>query len=231
MPDFSTRLQELMHQRGVKLADVSAAVGKSTQTVHKWTKGGDIGHESLLKLAAYLNTNWLELRYGPHEVAAVVEYYYSKTSSALENTLLYSIIANERRLNEIVTAMKVGIWELDFLHNRLYWNSNCWELMTGESHKAGWIENKTGYSKELMCSQDIPMTEAAMRYADSARNNEVIITHFRVKWRPDVWLFNRAIVSKDANGRLIRLSGTRVEKGYEADSFSQEKAPIGRLTE
>lgn len=212
MSSFAERLIAAMQIRQVKLADVAAAVGKSVQTVHKWTNGGDIEHDTLKKLAAYFDLNWVILRYGEQELIDVCCAYPYQ----LSQTLMADIIDSERRHIDIVQAMDLGIWEYDPARHRFYGNDYVWKVMTGEDRSSGWkIGTITSTIFPYLCEENIEHFEERKRFAQTtAKNGDRFLVRFKTKWRPDVWVLGYGIINKNANGRITRIFGFIQEEAY-----------------
>lgn len=212
MSSFAERLIAAMQIRQIKLADVAAAVGKSVQTVHKWANGGDIEHDTLKKLAAYLGLNWVILRYGEQELIEVCRDYPFQ----LEQSLMADIIDSERRCIDIMEAMDFGIWEYDAARRRFYSSDFVWKVMTGEDRLSGWVVGTiTSTIFPHICEENLDHFEERKRFAQStAKDGDRFLLRFRAKWRPNVWVLGYGIINKNMNGRVTRVFGFVQEEAY-----------------
>lgn len=204
--EFGGRLLEIMRTRRLRLGDVGDAVKRSPQAVHKWIAGGDIEHETLKTLATFLNVNWIALRYGEEELEAACREYMAD----IADNKLVEIIDDVRRYEEIIDALNIGIWERDPLRNRVYWNGNIWEMMTGQRQPAQWIDMGLNFFDACVLPEDLQAVDRRHEWAGTtAKDGDIYVSRFRAKHDPGTWLYSLGVVKKDSNGRLVKIIGFR----------------------
>lgn len=191
-----------MLARKVKSKEVAEAIGCSTQTVHKWKTGGNIEHDLLLKLSAFLRKNWLKLLYGEKELSSVVHDYNLEESARLEE-----VIVNERRAVDLINAMNLGVWEYDVSASRVYWNSKVWWLMTGIARSGSWVSDGLMHWKNCVLECDLASMEASCARIPSLSKYNPHYARYRTKTNPTTWLIGYALPYKDNNGEVSRLVG------------------------
>ena len=234
---FSSRLKLLMDERNVSIVQLSRAVNKSSPTVHKWLHGGKIEHETLKVLAKFLGVSWIWLCHGPDELAEACRF----ATGVMPDSVLTEIIASERRYTEVFQALEVGVWEIDNVRRRLHRDRIVAHMMSGTvTARDGWVENLDQRAMDLIVAEDLAAFNAqSMGVDDETKTGDMVYFRFRAKWRPETWLNGLGVVSRDGNGRLMRITGSlqieKKRKDISADlsvaNHAKKKAPKGASKE
>lgn len=126
---FPLRLKMLLEQKQLTLAEVARSIGISTPSVHRWTRGGEIEYDNLRALAAFLDVNWIWLRYGDEAVEGLRESLSTNGSAADERRkYLGEIMENEARMNLAQDMARIVTWEWNVLTDELTASPNSQQV-------------------------------------------------------------------------------------------------------
>ncbi|MGT2455780.1 helix-turn-helix domain-containing protein, partial [Cupriavidus basilensis] len=171
---FAFRLKELLEHKKLTLQAVATALGLSRPAVHKWTRGGEIDYDNLRKLAAFLNVNWIWLRYGEEaqreaESSSAVPLPLPMTDVRRKYTA--EIMDSEARMKLAQEAARIVTWEWNLITDAVTYSPNVESVY-------GWpIANNADFWKRAH-PDDIPMMQRI--YEDSLRTGEPHEFDFRI---------------------------------------------------
>ncbi|MFP6562752.1 PAS domain-containing protein [Paraburkholderia sp. B3] len=203
---FAFRLKVLLEHKKLSLQQVADAVGISRPAVHKWTRGGEIDYSNLRRLAAFLDVNWVWLRYGDDAVTDLG--LGGKTElpmTDLRRRHTAEIVSNEARMKQAQEAAGIVTWEWNLVTDELIYSSNCSRL----------------YGREIRTNDEfweILHPEDAL-WLNAEALKEVVESHtprtwdFRIIW-PDGqirWIESRLATLFDDAGRPVRVVGTTID--------------------
>jgi PAS domain-containing protein len=202
---FAFRLKVLLEHKKLSLQQVADAVGISRPAVHKWTRGGEIDYSNLRRLAAFLDVNWVWLRYGDD---AVTDLGLGKTElpmTDLRRRYTAEIMSNEARMKQAQEAAGIVTWEWNLVTDELIYSSNCARL----------------YGREIRTNEEfweILHPEDAL-WLDANALKEVVASHAPRVWDfriilPDGqirWIESRLATLSDDAGRPVRVVGTTID--------------------
>lgn len=203
---FAFRLKVLLEHKQLSLQQVADVVGISRPAVHKWTRGGEIDYSNLRRLAAFLEVNWVWLRYGDEAVRDLG--INSKTElpmTDLRRRHTAEIVSNEARMKQAQEAAGIVTWEWNLVTDELFYSSNCARLYGREIHtnEAFW---------EILHPEDAHWLNAeTMRDVIASKTPRV--WDFRIIL-PDGhvrWIESRLAVLLDDAGRATRVIGTTID--------------------
>ncbi|SPT38547.1 putative diguanylate cyclase [Achromobacter denitrificans] len=205
---FAFRLKELLEHKKLSLQAVATALNVSRPGVHKWTKGGEIDYEKLRKLAAFLDVNWIWLRYGEQGLDAAGA---SSASSAVaipmtdtRRRYMADIMESEARMKLAQEGARIVTWEWNLVTDDVSYSSNVeavygWRIVSNESF---W---------KHVHADDVPMMTAV--YQESLRTGEPHEFDFRLV-QPDGglrWISSRATPVRDFDGRVVKIVGISMD--------------------
>ncbi|SOY94636.1 XRE family transcriptional regulator [Cupriavidus taiwanensis] len=202
---FAFRLKELLEHKKLTLQAVANALDVSRPAVHKWTRGGEIDYEKLRKLAAFLDVNWIWLRYGEQARQE------AETSSAVEIPMTdmrrrytAEIMESEARMKLAQEGARIVTWEWNLITDDVTYSSNVeavygWRIVSNESF---W---------KHVPADDVPMMNAA--YEESVRTGKAHEFDFRLI-QPDGsirWISSRATPVRELDGRIVKIVGISMD--------------------
>jgi PAS domain S-box-containing protein len=203
---FAFRLKVLLEHRKLSLAQIADAVGISRPAVHKWTRGGEIDYSNLRRLAAFLDVNWVWLRYGEAAVADLgIVGRTELPMTDLRRRYTAEIMESEARMKQAQEASGIVTWEWNLVTDELIYSGNCAKLYGRELHSNDefWL---------ILHPED-----AVWLNADSTR--EIVASKAPHIWEfriilPDGairWIESRLATLLDDAGRPVRVIGTTID--------------------
>lgn len=218
---FAFRLKELLEHKQLTLQAVATAVHVSRPAVHKWTKGGEIDHEKLRKLAAFLDVNWIWLRYGEQEQPPQPAPLPQQTKRGAQPTqaqptaadlpmtdtrrrYLANIMESEARMKLAQEGARIVTWEWNLITDGVTYSSNVeavygWRIVSNESF---W---------KHVHPDDVSMMRGT--YEESLRTGLAHEFDFRL-YQPDGtvrWISSRATPVRDLDGRIVKIVGISMD--------------------
>ncbi|MBC8727578.1 PAS domain-containing protein [Paraburkholderia sp. UCT2] len=203
---FAFRLKVLLEHKKLSLQQVADAVGISRPAVHKWTRGGEIDYSNLRRLAAFLDVNWVWLRYGDEAVKDLgIAGNTELPMTDLRRRYTAEIMSNEARMKQAQESAGIVTWEWNLVTDELIYSSNCAKLYGREIHTnaefweilhpedAIWLNE--GSLKELVAS-------TAPRVWDF----RIILPDGQIRW-----IESRVATLLDDAGRPVRVVGTTID--------------------
>ncbi|GAB7547999.1 hypothetical protein CS8_076920 [Cupriavidus sp. 8B] len=202
---FAFRLKELLEHKKLTLQAVATALGLSRPAIHKWTRGGEIDYDNLRKLAAFLNVNWIWLRYGEEaQREAESSSAVSLPMTDVRRKYTAEIMDSEARMKLAQEAARIVTWEWNLITDAVTYSPNVESVY-------GWpIASNADFWKRAH-PEDIPMMERI--YEDSLRTGEPHEFDFRIL-PPDGgirWISSRATPIRDVEGRLVKMVGISMD--------------------
>jgi len=202
---FAFRLKELLEHKNLTLQSVATVLGVSRPAVHKWTKGGEIDYEKLRKLAAFLDVNWIWLRYGEqaqHELDNASPVDLPMTDVRRRYTA--EIVASEARMKLAQEGARIVTWELDLITDDVKYSSNVESVY-------GWhIDSNQSFYKHVH-ADDIAMMKRI--YDESIRTGSAHEFDFRLIQPNGAirWISSRATPVREFDGRVIKFVGISMD--------------------
>ncbi|MGV2863418.1 PAS domain-containing protein [Achromobacter sp. AGC39] len=202
---FAFRLKELLEHKQLTLQAVAGALNVSRPAVHKWTKGGEIDYEKLRKLAAFLDVNWIWLRYGEQALAE------GGASSAVDIPMtdtrrryMADIMESEARMKLAQEGARIVTWEWNLITDDVSYSPNVeavygWRIVSNDNF---WMH---------VHADDVAMMHAV--YDESLRTGDAHEFDFRVI-QPDGalrWISSRATPLRDFDGRIVKVVGISMD--------------------
>ncbi|WP_027818972.1 helix-turn-helix domain-containing protein [Paraburkholderia bannensis] len=203
---FAFRLKVLLEHKKLSLQQVADAVGISRPAVHKWTRGGEIDYSNLRRLAAFLDVNWVWLRYGDEAVrdlglAATPEL----PMTDLRRRYTAEIMSNEARMKQAQESAGIVTWEWNLVTDELIYSSNCAKLYGREIH------SNDEFWEILHPEDSIWLNADALK--DMVASKAPRVWDFRIVL-PDGqirWIESRVATLLDDAGRPVRVVGTTID--------------------
>lgn len=202
---FAFRLKELLEHKQLSLQAVATALNVSRPAVHKWTKGGEIDYEKLRKLAAFLDVNWIWLRYGEQGLeAAGASGAVVMPMTDTRRRYMADIMESEARMKLAQEGARIVTWEWNLVTDDVSYSSNVqavygWRIVSNESF---W---------KHVHADDVPMMNAV--YEESLRTGNAHEFDFRL-FQPDGglrWISSRATPVRDLDGRVVKVVGISMD--------------------
>jgi len=202
---FAFRLKELLEYKKLSLQTVATALNVSRPAVHKWTKGGEIDYEKLRKLAAFLDVNWIWLRYGEEGLqAAGASSAVAIPMTDTRRRYMADIMESEARMKLAQEGARIVTWEWNLVTDGVSYSSNVeavygWRIVSNESF---W---------KHVHADDVPMMNAV--YQESLGTGKPHEFDFRLM-QPDGglrWISSRATPVRDFDGRVVKIVGISMD--------------------
>ncbi|VVE31514.1 PAS domain-containing protein [Pandoraea anhela] len=202
---FAFRLKELLEYKKLTLQAVANALNVSRPAVHKWTKGGEIDHEKVRKLAAFLDVNWIWLRYGEQaQQQAESTEAVDIPMTDVRRRYTAEIMESEARMKLAQEGARIVTWEWNLITDGVIYSSNVEAVY-------GWrIVDNESFWKHVY-ADDVPMMNAA--YDESLRTGEAHEFDFRL-YQPDGsirWISSRATPLRELDGRIVKIVGISMD--------------------
>jgi len=203
---FAFRLKVLLEHKKLSLQQVADVVGISRPAVHKWTRGGEIDYSNLRKLAAFLDVNWVWLRYGDDAVKDLgLGAQTELPMTDLRRRYTAEIVSNEARMKHAQEVAGIVTWEWNLVSDELIYSDNCVNLYGREIH------SNEEFWEILHPDERSWLNSRALREAVDAR--EPYVWEFRIVL-PDGrvrWIESRTATLVDDAGRPTRMIGTTID--------------------
>jgi PAS domain S-box-containing protein len=220
---FAFRLKELLEHKKLTLQAVANALGVSRPAVHKWTKGGEIDYANLRKLAAFLNVNWLWLRYGEDSRKAFENFEtVDLPMTDVRRKYTEEIMENEARLKLAHESARIVTWEWNLVTNVIKYSRNVESVY-------GWkISNQEDFDKHTHPEDQEMMNKAYQKSIETGEPHEF---DFRI-FPPEGgvrWISSRGTPIRDVEGRMVKIIGismdTTARKAVE-ESLSEQHSRL-----
>ncbi|MBB3260024.1 PAS domain S-box-containing protein [Paraburkholderia bannensis] len=218
---FAFRLKVLLEHKKLSLQQVADAVGISRPAVHKWTRGGEIDYSNLRRLAAFLDVNWVWLRYGDEAVRDLgIAGTTELPMTDLRRRYTAEIMSNEARMKQAQESAGIVTWEWNLVTDELIYSSNCEKLYGRE------LRSNDEFWEILHPEDAIWLTPDALK--DVVASKAPRVWDFRIIL-PDGqirWIESRVATLLDDAGRPVRVVGTTIDISARKEA---ESAQSGRL--
>lgn len=195
---FSERLVSLMQEKELTLAQIASAVGKSSPSVHRWTRGGEIDYDNLRALANFLEVNWIWLRYGDDAINSIEDSQLTQNSMGdIRKKYLSDIMESEARMKTALEMARIVTWELNILTGQLILSDNAAAVFGVEPESI---------RKELLPFENLQLEELVLKFYDNSPYN----WDFKLKQSTEItarWFTSRGMIVKDSAGRPSKLFG------------------------
>ncbi|MBS7691082.1 PAS domain S-box protein [Pseudomonas lalucatii] len=205
-PDsFAFRLKELLELKKLSLQAVASALGISRTAVHKWTRGGAIDDERLRSLAAFLDVNWIWLRYGEQaqqeaESAGTLQL----PMTDVRRQYAAEIMESEARMLLALENARIVTWEWNLLSDEVTYSHNVQKIY-------GWQVNRN----EDFWPHVVPEDAASLRATidQAIATGEPYDLDFRIVLGSGEvrWISSRATPIRDGQGRVLRMTGVSTD--------------------
>ncbi|MBJ9682180.1 MULTISPECIES: PAS domain-containing protein [Burkholderia] len=223
---FAFRLKVLLEHKKLSLQQVADAVGISRPAVHKWTRGGEIDYSNLRKLAAFLDVNWVWLRYGDDAVKDLgIGAQPELPMTDLRRRYTAEIVSSEARMKHAQEAAGIVTWEWNLVSDELIYSDNCAKLYGREIH------SNEEFWDILHPDERSWLNSRALREAIDAR--KPYVWEFRIVL-PDGtvrWIESRTATLVDDAGRPTRMVGTTIDISARKSLEQQLRAQIALLAD
>ncbi|MCG5077482.1 helix-turn-helix domain-containing protein [Paraburkholderia tagetis] len=161
---FGQRLKELLQQKQLTLTQVAKSLGISTPSVHRWTNGGEIEYANLRALAAFLDVNWVWLRYGDEAIQDLKETLVPESGAQdLRQKYLGQIIDSEARMKLAYDAARIATWE---------WQVLTRELTTSPDAEQIFGKPLEAIRPDLLPFEPLPLDRLVAQFADGGEIQE-----------------------------------------------------------
>ncbi|NLP62927.1 PAS domain-containing protein [Paraburkholderia sacchari] len=203
---FAFRLKVLLEHKKLSLQQVADAVGISRPAVHKWTRGGEIDYSNLRRLAAFLDVNWVWLRYGDD---AVRDLGLAGTTELpmtdLRRRYTAEIVSNEARMKQAQESTGIVTWEWNLVTDELIYSSNCAQVYGREIHsnEEFW---EILHPEDSVWLNDEAMKEVVASKAPRVWDFRIILPDGQTRW-----IESRLATLLDDAGRPLRVVGTTID--------------------
>ncbi|RQS68470.1 PAS domain S-box protein [Burkholderia sp. Bp8963] len=223
---FAFRLKVLLEHKKLSLQQVADVVGISRPAVHKWTRGGEIDYSNLRKLAAFLDVNWVWLRYGDDAVKDLgLGAQTELPMTDLRRRYTAEIVSSEARMKQAQEAAGIVTWEWNLVSDELIYSANCAKLYGREIH------SNEEFWEILHPEERSWLNSQALQQAVAAR--EPYVWEFRIVL-PDGtvrWIESRTATLVDDAGRPTRMVGTTIDISARKAVEQQLRAQIALLAD
>lgn len=195
---FSERLVSLMQEKELTLAQIASAVGKSSPSVHRWTRGGEIDYDNLRALANFLEVNWIWLRYGDDAINSIEDSQLAQNSMGdIRKKYLSDIMESEARMKTALEMARIVTWELNILTGQLILSDNAAAVFGVEPESI---------RKELLPFENLQLEDLVLKFYDNSPYN----WDFKLQPSTEItarWFTSRGMIVKDSAGRPSKLFG------------------------
>jgi PAS domain-containing protein len=214
--NFPDRLKSVLAERGETNASLARAIDVTPQAVSKWLRGGDVGYETLVRMASHLGVNWVWLRYGPMALEALQKESEATASvELLRRDYLTEVMDNEQRHQRIFQMLELGVFDENPITGTAYWSPITRRLLGAPPELEATHEN----FRALVLEEDQPAVDALHSSILLGSENRVIFT-FRVTAFPTEILYGHTVIERDDAGRPVRMMGVLKRR-----NLTEEKQP------
>lgn len=195
---FSERLISLMQQKELTLAQVANGVGKSSPSVHRWTRGGEIDYDNLRALADYLEVNWIWLRYGDNAIKSIEDSQQAQNPMGdIRRKYLTEIMESEARMKTALEMARIVTWE---------WNILTGALILSENATQVFGVNEEKIRTALLPFEGMQLEDLLLKFNENVPHN----WSFKLE-QPEndseKWFSSRGTLVKDSANRPTRIFG------------------------
>ncbi|WP_322031351.1 PAS domain-containing protein [Paraburkholderia sp. J76] len=220
---FAFRLRVLLEHKKLSLQQVADAVGISRTAVHKWTRGGEIDYSNLRRLAAFIDVNWVWLRYGDEAVKDLgIAGNTELPMTDLRRRHTAEIVSNEARMKQAQELSGIVTWEWNLVTDELIYSSNCAQVYGREIHsnEEFW---EILHPEDSIWLNDEAMKELIASTAPRVWDFRIILPDGRTRW-----IESRVATLLDDAGRPLRVVGTTIDISArkEAESATQRRLQL-----
>ncbi len=195
---FSERLLALMQEKELTLAQIASAVGKSSPSVHRWTRGGEIDYENLRALADFLEVNWVWLRYGDDAIKSIEESQSAQKSMGdIRRKYLTDIMESEARMKTALEMARIVTWE---------WNILTGNLILSENAATVFGVDPESIRHEILPFENLQLEELVLKFNGNTPYNWDFKLQLPLD-KAEKWFTSRGMIVKDSAGRPSRLFG------------------------
>ncbi len=195
---FSERLLALMHEKELTLAQIANAVGKSSPSVHRWTRGGEIDYENLRALANFLEVNWVWLRYGDEAIKSIEDSQFAQKSMGdIRRKYLSDIMESEARMKTALEMARIVTWE---------WNILTGKLILSENAAAVFGVDPESIRNEILPFENLQIEELVLKFNDHTPYDWDFKLQLSTE-KTEKWFASRGMIVKDSANRPSRLFG------------------------
>jgi PAS domain S-box-containing protein len=223
---FAFRLKVLLEHKKLSLQQVADAVGISRPAVHKWTRGGEIDYSNLRRLAAFLDVNWVWLRYGDEAVRDLgLAGNTELPMTDLRRRYTAEIMSNEARMKQAQESAGIVTWEWNLVTDELIYSSNCEKLYGRE------LRSNDEFWEILHPEDAIWLTPDALK--DVVASKTPRVWDFRIIL-PDGqirWIESRVATLLDDAGRPVRVVGTTIDISARKEAESEQSSRLQLLND
>lgn len=203
---FAFRLKVLLEHKKLNLQQVADAVGISRPAVHKWTRGGEIDYSNLRRLAAFLDVNWVWLRYGDEAVKDLgIMGNTELPMTDLRRRYTAEIMSNEARMKQAQELAGIVTWEWNLVADELIYSSNCEKLYGREIHSNDEFWEILHPEDSIWLNAEA-MKELVASMAPRVWDFRIILPDGRIRW-----IESRVATLLDDAGRPVRVMGTTID--------------------
>ncbi|MBP0588317.1 PAS domain-containing protein [Paraburkholderia sp. LEh10] len=203
---FAFRLKVLLEHKKLSLQQVADAVGISRPAVHKWTRGGEIDYSNLRRLAAFLDVNWVWLRYGDEAVKDLgIVGNIELPMTDLRRRYTAEIMSNEARMKQAQELAGIVTWEWNLVTDELIYSSNCEKLYGREIHSNEEFWEILHPEDSIWLNAEA-MKELVASKAPRVWDFRIILPDGRIRW-----IESRVATLLDDAGRPVRVVGTTID--------------------
>lgn len=203
---FAFRLKVLLEHKKLSLQQVADAVGISRPAVHKWTRGGEIDYSNLRRLAAFLDVNWVWLRYGDEAVKDLgLAGHTELPMTDLRRRYTAEIMSNEARMKQAQELSGIVTWEWNLVADELIYSSNCAQVYGREIHsnEEFW---EILHPEDSIWLNDEALKELVASKAPRVWDFRIILPDGQIRW-----IESRVATLLDDAGRPVRVVGTTID--------------------
>ena len=202
---FAFRLKELLEHKKLTLQAVANQLGISRTAVHKWTRGGEIDDDNLRRLAAFLQVNWIWLRYGEQaqqdaqNAEAVV-----LPMTDVRRKYTAEIMESEARMKLAQENARIVTWEWNLITDEVTYSSNVEQVY-------GWhVSRNDEFWPHIIAEDAANLRQVTERSIASGTPYE---TDFRIVIPSGEirWIASRATPLQDSAGRTVKMIGISMD--------------------
>lgn len=187
-----------MQEKELTLAQIASAVGKSSPSVHRWTRGGEIDYDNLRALADFLEVNWVWLRYGDDAIKSLEESQLAQKSMGdIRRKYLSDIMESEARMKTALEMARIVTWE---------WNILTGKLILSENAATVFGVDPESIRNEILPFEDLQIEELVLKF----NGNTPYDWDFKLQQpldKTEKWFASRGMIVKDSANRPSRLFG------------------------
>ncbi|SDS75165.1 PAS domain S-box protein [Pseudomonas oryzae] len=220
---FAFRLKELLEHKKLTLQAVANQLGISRTAVHKWTRGGEIDDDNLRRLAAFLQVNWIWLRYGEQaqqdaqNAEAVV-----LPMTDVRRKYTAEIMESEARMKLAQENARIVTWEWNLITDEVTYSSNVEQVY-------GWHVSRNDEFWPHVIAEDAANLRAVSER--SIATGTPYETDFRIVTPSGEirWIASRATPLQDSAGRTVKMIGISMDNSARKSAEERLRASEERF--